>query len=92
MKGGETYEKVKKTSETSTSGFVCRKWLYYWMLPGKWRSQIVLSAIIIFKEVINMKILKKKRKKTAILFSENGASNSCCPQNGGAQGCCPGRT
>lgn len=39
-----------------------------------------------------MKILKKKTKNTAILFTENGASNSCCPANGGAQGCCPGST
>ena len=39
-----------------------------------------------------MKILKKKSKKVAILFVENGSSNSCCPQKGGAQGCCPGST
>ena len=39
-----------------------------------------------------MKTLKKRSKIKVILFTENGASNSCCPANGGAQGCCPGST
>ena len=39
-----------------------------------------------------MKKLKKNKSNYVIMFTENGASNSCCPKNGGAQGCCPGRT
>lgn len=69
-----------------------------------WRMVIQLDAVPkrgelnfavlnkIRKEKMDMKILKKKSKKVAILFTENGSSNSCCPKNGGAQGCCPGST
>lgn len=50
----------------------------------------MLSRKIIKKK--KNKVLKKKdnKDKKVVLFSENGMSNSCCPENGGAQGCCPG--
>ena len=55
------------------------------------REELNFAALKYKKGEMFMKILKKKTKTVAILFTENGESNSCCPERGGAQGCCPGK-